>query len=305
MKRLTGFICVCCIVCALSAKGLNKNYQEYILTYQELAVAEMNKHHIPASITLAQGLIESAGGRSNLARYSNNHFGIKCGKAWMGEKTYHDDDRPNECFREYEDVQESFEDHSLFLVRNPRYAPLFKLDMTDYKGWAHGLKNAGYATNPQYAHLLINLIERYELYQYDHIQPSSKKDKDNRLKGKMKSPDFKTSHQTFISNGLVYIIARYGDTWQSLSKELGIKAKKLYQFNDLYKDYVLKEGDIVYLKKKNRMAPKGNICHVIRSGESMHGISQMYGIRLKSLYKLNDMKAGSAVPEVGHILRLR
>ena len=305
MKRLTGFICVCCIVCALSAKGLNKSYQEYILTYQELAVAEMNKHHIPASITLAQGLIESAGGRSNLARYSNNHFGIKCGKTWMGEKTYHDDDRPNECFREYEDVQESFEDHSLFLVRNPRYAQLFKLDMTDYKGWAHGLKNAGYATNPQYAHLLINLIERYELYQYDRIQSTSKKGTGNQKKATMKSPDFKTYHQTFISNGLVYIIARHGDTWQSLSKELGIKAKKLYQINDLYKDYVLKDGDIVYLKKKNRKAPEGNICHVIRSGESMHGISQKYGIRLKSLYKLNGMEAGSAVPEVGHILRLR
>lgn len=305
MNRLKGFVCVCCIVCALSAKGLNKDYQEYILTYQELAVAEMNKHHIPASITLAQGLIESAGGRSNLALYSNNHFGIKCGKVWKGEKTYHDDDRPNECFREYENVQESYEDHSLFLVRNPRYAPLFKLDMTDYKGWAHGLKAAGYATNPQYAHLLINLIERYELHQYDRIQPSSKKGKDNRLEGKVKSPDFKTYHQTFISNGLVYIIARHGDTWQSLSKELGIKAKKLYQFNDLYKDYVLKDGDIVYLKKKNSKAPKGNVCHVVRSGESMHGISQKYGIRLKSLYKLNGMNADSAVPEAGYILRLR
>lgn len=305
MKRLSGFVCLCCIVCSLLAKGVNKNYLEYIHTYQELAVSEMNKYHIPASITLAQGLIESAGGRSNLARYSNNHFGIKCGKVWKGEKTYHDDDRPNECFREYEDVQQSFEDHSLFLVRNPRYAPLFKLDMTDYKGWAHGLKAAGYATNPQYANLLINLIERYELHQYDRIQSSSKKGKDNRLKETMKSLDFKTYHQTFISNGLVYIVARHGDTWQSLSKELGIKAKKLYQFNDLYKDYVLKEGDIVYLKKKNRKAPEGNVCHVVRAGETMHGISQKYGIRLKSLYKLNGMNADSAVPEAGYILRLR
>ena len=293
MKRylislLTIFVCL-----VLQAQTRNKQYESYIKQYRDLAVKEMKKYRIPASITLAQGLLESGAGQSTLARKSNNHFGIKCGSDWRGKTVSHDDDARGECFRAYKHPKQSYEDHSKFLANRPRYASLFKLDITDYKGWARGLKKAGYATNSRYAEQLIGIIELYDLHKYD---------RKGGLKWMKENPN---PHQTYIANGLVYIVVRAGDSWKSISKELDISQKKLRKYNDMYKGYALQVGDILYLEKKNRKAGKEHIVHVLRAGESMYSISQKYGIRLKNLYKLNKMDEDDPAPEVGTILRLR
>ena len=293
MNRLIlTFVCLLGIF-SLQAQTRNKQYEEYIKKYRDIAVEEMKKYHIPASITLAQGLLESGAGQSTLARKSNNHFGIKCGSDWRGKTVRHDDDERNECFRAYKHPKQSYEDHSKFLVSRPRYASLFKLKITDYKGWARGLKKAGYATNPRYAEQLIGIIELYDLDKYD---------KKGGLKWMKENPN---PHQPYIANGLVYIVVRSGDTWKYISKEFDISRKKLRKYNDLYKGYELKVGDILYLEKKNRRADKEHIVHVLRAGESMYSISQKYGIRLSRLYKLNKMSEDESTPEVGTILRLR
>ena len=293
MKRhliylLTIFVCL-----SLQAQTRNKQYEDYIKQYRDLAVDEMKKYHIPASITLAQGLLESGAGQSTLARKSNNHFGIKCGSDWQGKTVRHNDDARGECFRAYKHPKQSYEDHSKFLAGRPRYASLFKLKITDYKGWARGLKKAGYATDPRYAQRLIDIIELYDLDKYD---------KKGGLKWMKENPN---PHQPYIANGLLYIVVRAGDTWKSISKEFDISQKKLRKYNDLYKGYELQPGDILYLEKKNRKAQKEHIVHVLRAGESMYLISQKYGIRLKNLYKLNKMDVDEPAPEVGTILRLR
>ena len=293
MKRLIFSLVLisCCL--AIQAQTRNKQYEDYIKKYRELAVDEMKKYHIPASITLAQGLLESGAGQSTLARKSNNHFGIKCGSDWKGKTVRHDDDARGECFRAYKHPKQSYEDHSKFLAGRPRYASLFKLKITDYKGWARGLKKAGYATNPRYADQLIDIIELYDLDKYD---------KKGGLKWMKENPN---PHQPYIANDLVYIVVRSGDSWKSISKEFDISQRKLRKYNDLYKGYTLQVGDILYLEKKNKKAGKEHIVHVLRAGESMYSISQKYGIRLKNLYKLNKMDVEDPAPEVGTILRLR
>ena len=293
MKKLNLFLILIISCLTLQAQTRNKQYEAYIKKYRELAVEEMKKYHIPASITLAQGLLESGAGQSALARKSNNHFGIKCGSDWYGKTVSHDDDARGECFRAYKHPKDSYEDHSKFLAGRPRYASLFKLNITDYKGWARGLKKAGYATNPRYADQLIGVIELYELYKYD--------DK-NYLKWIKKNPN---PHQTYIANDLLYIVVRAGDSWKSISQEFDISQKKLRKYNDLYKGYALQVGDILYLEKKNKKADKEHIVHVLRAGESMYSISQKYGIRLKNLYKLNKMDEDDPAPKIGTILRLR
>ena len=293
-KHIFIFVLVgmyCCF--SLQAQTRSRQYEEYIKKFRELAVEEMKKYHIPASITLAQGLLESGAGQSTLARKSNNHFGIKCGSDWRGKTVSHDDDARGECFRAYKHPKQSYEDHSKFLVGRPRYASLFKLKITDYKGWARGLKKAGYATNPRYAEQLIGIIELYDLYKYDTK---------GGLKWMKENPN---PHQPYIANGLVYVVVRSGDSWKGISKEFDISQKKLRKYNDLYKGYALQVGDILYLEEKNKRASKEHIVHVLRAGESMHSISQKYGIRLKNLYKLNKMDPEDMAPETGTILRLR
>ena len=293
MKKLILSLLTITLCLAIQAQPRNKQYESYIKKYRELAVEEMKKYHIPASITLAQGLLESGAGKSELARKSNNHFGIKCGGDWRGKTVSHDDDACGECFRAYKHPKDSYEDHSKFLVGRPRYASLFKLKITDYKGWARGLKKAGYATNPRYADQLIGIIELYELYKYDEK---------NYLKWIKKNPN---PHQTYIANDLLYIVVRAGDSWKSISQEFDISQKKLRKYNDLYKGYALQVGDILYLEQKNKRADEDHIVHVLRAGESMYSIAQKYGIRLKNLYKLNKMHEDDPTPEVGTILRLR
>ena len=274
-------------LCANAQAKWNQAYQNYIDEYKNIAIQEMLKYNIPASITLAQGILESGAGRSELARKGNNHFGIKC-HGWTGRTTYHDDDAQQECFRAYDNAVESYEDHSQFLRSKPRYASLFQLDRTDYKGWAFGLKAAGYATNPQYAYSLINIIETYNLQQYDWATSSSafNSNKTNTTVGGKNS-----EHIVRMCNKNYYVVAREGDTFRSIGEEVGVSYRKLAKYNERNKNDKLSKGDIVYLEKKRTKADKSfkSKPHTVTAGESMYSISQKYGIRLKSLYKMNGL----------------
>ena len=270
--------------CTAFSQGMvwSKNYQDYFDKYKKLAVKQMQKYKIPASITLAQGALESGAGKSELAMRGKNHFGIKC-NGWTGRRSYHDDDERNECFRAYNSVEESYEDHSVFLTTSRRYAKLFQLKMKDYKGWAKGLKACGYATNPAYAKKLIEIIELYQLDRYD-------------------SPE----GAFYKFNNNYYVYARRGDTFRSLASEVGVSRRKLARYNERDVDDVLEEGEIVWLKKKARKAPKEfkGRPHIVKAGESMYTIAQKYGIRLKYLYKMNGL-APDYVISVGDALRIR
>ena len=283
----------------ISVVGQHKNqlYLKYIDQYSDLAVKHQKKYGIPASITLSQGILESGAGQGKLALRSNNHFGIKCHSTWTGGRVYHDDDMSGECFRKYKYVEQSYEDHSLFLVERPRYAPLFKLSVTDYRGWAKGLQQCGYATDKAYANKLIKLIEDYELYAYD----TGKKQAGNKSTQQQESVLVK--RMKYKANGLLLVIAQTNDTFESLAKELEIKEKNLRKFNDVPKDFPLREGDIVYLEKKKKKIGKYKE-HTVRIEESMHSISQKYGIQIKNLYKMNN-KREEYIPQRGDILILQ
>ena len=280
----------------------NQTYQEYFHQYKDIAIEQMKKYHIPASITLAQGVFESAAGRSELAIKGNAHFGIKC-NGWSGRTVYHDDDRNNECFRAYDSAYESYEDHSKFLRGSQRYRSLFDLKVTDYKGWARGLKAAGYATNPQYASKLIEIIQLYKLYQYDEAKSY---DKFMAAHSKDTPVNHSPLHLIKIFNKNYYVIARRGDTFQSLADEIGISYRKLAKYNERDKHDQLVEGEIIWLKKKQKKAPKDyeERLHYVREGESMYSIAQKYGIRLKNLYKMNRLEPDYQI-KVGEGLRLR
>lgn len=273
----------------------NSTYQSYIDQYKDMAIEQMMRHHIPASITLAQGLLESGAGRSRLATYGNNHFGIKC-HDWTGRSMRQNDDAENECFRVYNSPRESFEDHSAFLKRK-RYSSLFDLDLRDYKGWAKGLKACGYATSPTYAQSLINIIETYKLYDYDKAKSFDKFIVQHSGDG--------VAHQIFSYNKNYYIKARKGDTFESLSKEMGISARKLASYNERDHKGVISNGDIIYLKKKQKRATKEfkGRTHRIKNGESMYTIAQFYGIRLSSLYKKNHLSP-DYTPHIGDELKV-
>lgn len=266
----------------------NQSYLDYIQRYRNVAIDQMNRYGIPASITIAQGLLESGAGKSELSRKGNNHFGIKCGSDWTGPTTYHDDDANHECFRSYDNPLESYEDHSRFLSAKKRYAFLFRLSRNDYKGWARGLKTAGYATNPRYADNLIRIIETYNLQELDN--ETADKFIAKVQKAEAKQDVFRTIYK---NNKNYYVYARRGDTFKSLGKELGISYRKLAKYNERDKHETLNEGDVIYLKKKQRKADKKykNQYHLVKTGESMYSISQRYGIRLKNLYKMNRLPA--------------
>ena len=293
MRRLIPTLFL--LVTALSAAAQNQQYVKYIEQYKSLAVDQMKKYNIPASITLAQALLESGAGQSELARNSNNHFGIKC-HDWAGRKVYRDDDTRDDCFRVYKSVRDSYEDHSIFLSSHQRYAGLFRLKPTDYVGWARGLKMAGYATNPAYADRLINIIESYNL---DRL------DSDKWKYAPTYYPE--APHTPHLANGLVYVVARQGDTMQGIADEFNIPRSKLIRYNDLYKTYVPQKGDIIYLHRKNARAQKGYAVHIVKDGDSMYLISQMYGIRLARLYKMNKDKGDiyTYSPRINDLIRLR
>lgn len=294
LTRNVGLLLLIITCCAMQPARRMASYDKYIKQYSSLAVEHMHKYKIPASITLAQGLLESGGGQSMLARKSNNHFGIKCHSDWKGGRVYHDDDHRGECFRKYKRVEDSYTDHSKFLAERSRYARLFKLNIKDYKGWARGLQKCGYATDRAYANKLIKVIEDYELYRFD----SGKKPK----KGKPAPSPLK--REVYRTHNLLYVIARDNDSFDQIAADLGFKVKHLIKYNEVPEDFPLQKGDIVYLEKKKKKADKPYFDHVVQIGESMHSIAQRYGIRIKSLYKINK-KDKDYVPEEGDVLKLR
>ena len=280
----------------------NEHYQQYINQYKDIAIEQMIRWKIPASITIAQGLLESGAGQSELTRRANNHFGIKC-HGWTGRTIYQDDDEFGECFRAYDNAFDSYEDHSKFLSGSQRYRSLFQLKSTDYKGWARGLKAAGYATNPQYDDKLIEIIQLYKLYEYDTVRHYDKfmtqHARDTRINGQ-------PLHPINIFNKNYYLYARQGDTYFKIGKEVGISYRKIARYNERDKNDLLQPGEIVWLKKKQSKAPKEykHRVHVVRQSESMYTIAQAYGIRLESLYKLNRLTPDYEI-RVGDQLRLR
>jgi LysM repeat protein len=306
---------------------------DYVNKYSSLAVSEMRRTGIPASITLAQGMLESDYGRSTLARKSNNHFGIKCHSDWRGEKIYYDDNRKGECFRAYPSPEHSFLDHSDFLVTGSRYKDLFKLSSTDYKGWAHGLKKAGYATDPKYPALLIKKIEDYELHTYDtgwaktasgqtlatttqkqatgqqpaatvqktadtELIPSVQKTTDPvpaqpEIQAPVKVISLNTGRKIRENNGVQYVIAEEGDTYKSIAEEYQLLALEVSRYNDLPPDAPLPPGHFIYLQPKRSKAAEGNPVHIVKAGETMYMLSQKYAVKLASLYKMNVMEVGT------------
>ncbi|HRD53396.1 MAG TPA: glucosaminidase domain-containing protein [Flavobacteriales bacterium] len=286
----------------------NKRFtaEEYIEQWKGVAVKKMGEHGIPASVTLAQGLLESGNGNSELARTANNHFGIKCTPDWTGGKSYHDDDQKNDCFRKYRDASDSFEDHSKFLKR-PRYASLFELKPTDYKGWARGLKAAGYATDPSYPQKLINLIERYELHKLDHgvdvaYKPTGKELPKNERTSK---PAPERNRRRPSSGGetititqgrsvevfegrIKFVRVKQGDTFRKLAQDLDMTHGMLARWNDMDKEATLSEGQIIFIQPKRSKA-KDAETHMALEGESLWGVSQQYGVKLDRLAKYNGL----------------
>lgn len=308
------------------SSNTNRAYWTYIDTYKEMAMEQQQKYKIPASITLAQGLLESGAGRSRLAREANNHFGIKTPGGWTGPYILVNDDLPNEKFRKYKSVRDSYEDHSLFLLK-PRYKVLFTYSITDYKAWAKGLKKCGYATSPTYAESLIRIIEMYSLHQFDKRTPQRysknstlnargkegeisrhylKRLSQNKIKEK-KIPAFFKTHAVYYNNDNYFIVVQENDNLASISQATGVTIKKLLKYNDLSKNYTLTVGDILYLRKKAKRASKEyiNKPHVVEEGQSMYDIAQMYGIRLKSLYQLNNLSPKKYNVQVGDLIWLR
>ncbi len=269
--------------------------EDYINKFHKMAIAEMHAYGIPASITLAQGILESGNGNSVLSVKSRNHFGIKCHKGWEGKKVYHDDDEAQECFRKYKKVADSYRDHSEFLKNRTRYADLFTYKITDYKSWARGLKKAGYATHPEYATKLISLIERYDLAQYDTATKSGKR--------KVKKPERRDRKEIFKSlNGLKYVRAVAGDDIDIIATEQSLWMWQLLAFNDLKSDKKLVVGERVYLEfKKNRAKSE---FHLVEEGETLYSISQHHGLRLEKLKYKNRFVDGQEVV-VGQKIFLR
>lgn len=308
MKKLR--IAVFCVlfstVLASFAQGGQSVQWQYIEKYKDLAIEQMREHKIPASITLAQGLCESGAGRSKLATEAHNHFGIKVGMNWTGPYIVMADDRPDDRFRKYRNDRESYEDHSHFLTSSPRYRALFSLKVTDYKGWAHGLKKAGYATNPRYAEMLIGVIERFNLQQFDSYTSGRYHARTTTRQAAEVESMFFAQHIVYRVNKNYMVIANSSDTWELVSRETGVSVRKLLKYNDRPKGSPLRSGDIVYLQKKRTKADKSfkGIPHVVQPGESLYDIAQHYAIRLKSLYKLNALSP-DYTPQVGDLIWLR
>lgn len=280
--------------------GFYASKKDYIETWKEEAINQMNLYQIPASITLAQAVLESQYGNSKLSTEANNHFGIKCHK-WTGETFIQDDDRKNECFRKYSNAKESFKDHSEFLKYRSRYAQLFELKMTDYKAWAKGLKKCGYATNPKYANLLIDIIEKYQLYKYDYpskVEKVSVHSIANNTENKtIKASTFiapqPNKHDVKIKpNGVHYVVAKKGDTFYKIAKEFELGMWQLYKYNDYGKQKdVLVPGDIVYLQpKKSKPGKHHDKTVVLKENSSLRKLSQEYAVKLSTLLKKNNLE---------------
>ena len=284
--------------------------QQYVDLYKDLAIREMKRMGVPAAITLAQGILETESGNSSLLLKSNNHFGIKCKSSWSAGSVSHDDDAPGECFRMYKDAEDSYRDHSNFLRGNERYAFLFKLDPTDYKGWAYGLRKAGYATNPKYPEILIRHIETYNLEQYTlnaagevPVFDASKYTDDPEDKSldvaevnlidkgqQVSAPPMKVS-----VNGSRALFASKGTSLLAIATDNNINLHKLLSINDLIKDGLLEKDQFVFLEKKQKEGDR-NFC-VVEPNETLYDVAQRNGILLQSIYEFNDLSENDRVSD--------
>ncbi|WP_237566992.1 glucosaminidase domain-containing protein [Odoribacter sp. Z80] len=292
------------ILLLLTLNTLAETRKEFIRKYKHIAIREMERTGIPASITLAQGILESGCGKSELAVNANNHFGIKCHNGWEGGTYFMDDDEKGECFRKYKNPEQSWIDHSEFLTSRPRYAGLFNLPATDYKAWAKGLKAAGYATNPRYAEMLIKIIEEEELYKYDHTvkhtgggTPSiSVEEFAESIASQNRPGNISYRNREEMRNGIICIEAIAGDSFEKIARYYGIKLKKILAYNDK-KDTSLKTGQLVFLKKKKNKAARGYEFHRVKRGDNLYDISQQYGVRLKNIINYNYLTADTPLTE--------
>lgn len=297
-----------CILLSSATFVRAETRKEFIKRYKHIAIKEMERTGIPASIKLAQGILESGCGESDLSCQANNHFGIKC-HDWTGPSYQMDDDTANECFRKYKSPEQSWVDHSTFLTTRPRYSSLFDIPTTDYKAWARGLKAAGYATNPVYAEKLIKIIEEEELYRFDHLvtKPGGHSISAEEY-AESTSPQSRPGKISYkkreeMRNGILCIEVQEGDSFEKIAHYYGIKLKKLLQYNDRqYTD--VETGQIIYLKSKKSRAARGYEFHRVKEGDSLYEIAQMYGVKMKNLKKYNYLDEESQ-PVEGEKIYLR
>ena len=328
MKRITTLVATLAalLLTATNAEAQRTDRQQYVAKYKDWAIAEMERTGIPASITLAQGILESDCGNSDLAVEANNHFGIKCHSDWTGEKMYKDDDRHHECFRSYADAYQSFRDHSDFLTSKKRYAPLFELDKTDYQGWAKGLKECGYATERTYAHRLIKIIEEEGLDAYDTADGASRasdcaEPADTERQGRASSASTTTRgrqpmvkpvfeidplppHEVMYNNGVRYIELHSGDSFEGIANEFHLMVWELYKYNDLKAGDKLSDLSFLYLRPKRNRSHPDCPTYTAQEGDTMWLIAHSYGIKLRKLLKRNGMQPGEE-PAAGTVIRLR
>lgn len=292
--------------------------EQYISQFKEAAIADMKKTGVPASITMAQGMFESDYGNSSLAKIAKNHFGVKCHKDWGGDTYYMDDDAPNECFRKYNSVEESYDDHSNFLRTRDRYKFLFDLSISDYKGWAYGLKKAGYATNPAYADKLIEIIERYNLQVLDEggtpqpiadvkVEKNKEKKKDvvnedNKPIRVKVTPRVKVLNGLATINNVPFVYVEKSDSYLKIAKQYKLELWQILEYNEAEKNDILHIGDIVFLNPKKGRAEVET--HTVKEGETMYDIAQAYGVRQKKIYQMNNIVPGTALT-AGQELKMR
>lgn len=310
---------------ATAVGNTRQTREEYVERYKAIAIAHMERYGIPASITMAQGILESDSGNSLLSTSSNNHFGIKCKKHWKGDRVYHDDDAKGECFRAYPSVEASYQDHADFLDQSPRYDSLFAYPSDDYRSWARGLKACGYATAPDYAERLVKIIESMKLYLLDkengnkiysaaqtaaanteawfesNIATSDEQINPNAFRVTVNSH---RGYGVYRTNHTFYVVAKEGDTFESVGEVFDITPKMLRKLNDVSFDAKLEKGDIVYIERKKTQWLGNVMQHKVVRAENLYSLSQSYGIRLKSLAKLNRMRMDEDVKK-GDIIRLK
>ena len=302
------------ILLASFLKAQDISVEEYISTYRNVAVAEMKRSGVPASVTLAQGILETEHGNSDLVKKSNNHFGIKCKSNWAGESVKHTDDAPNECFRKYNNAADSYKDHSDYLKTSPRYASLFQLDPSDYKGWAFGLKRAGYATNPRYPQIVISNIEKYNLQQYDTVFGEIANDvaisKNVEDESVIKNATLVSDNEEIKTalkanskfNKLKALYASKGTSLLAIATAADIDLVKLLDYNDLKTDGLLKEDQLIYLEKKNKQGNRDFSTSL--QNETLRDVAQNNGVQLKSLMQLNNMNENELIKR-GTKIKLR
>ncbi|HYV93748.1 MAG TPA: glucosaminidase domain-containing protein [Chitinophagales bacterium] len=324
MKRVLCLLLTpCCLLIAgiASAQTYDEQVEQYIAQYKAIAIEEMQRAHIPASITLAQGIVESSAGQSPLATKANNHFGIKCHEDWNGKVFYYNDDRKHECFRKYKTAAESFKDHSDFLTSKQRYAVLFTYDLCDYASWANGLKACGYATNPQYANILIKCVETYDLHQWDlndedrskwfaQINKAESKSANDRQETKLNRDEVLESSgekeqpqdRICVFNDIKCVTLQRGETLNDLATVFEIGINRLMRYNDITDQSQIQPGDRVYLQPKRHNGDES--FHTVQIGESMFSMSRDHGIQLRELYEKNLLKEGDQ-PLQGEVIYMR